>query len=741
MSSANIGHQKKRHQRLRDSLVPVATTSRTPQSKAISMLSESGILAENVPDLRREQVTKTLTFHNAIMPIIKPLLKRNKGSVALLKRNIAKYKLLHFASHSLGYASTLRQVQNKIRSTSKLQRAITEFFLCDDVSRATAGVKETVTRNKIKKQKRYILQSMKKLHIKFCSTFNKKISYSCFVKNRPFFVVAKKDSDRDTCLCRIHSNIDMKVKALLKQKLLNNTDTHQIASEIVCNRRSYACMNNICKQCKDRQYPIATAYDKNMKIQWKEWKNVTEQRAKNNKIFSVKIVKKMTVEESLKNLLATFNRDLINFKRHIFNIKVQNAAYNKCIQSLSEKSALVHIDFSENFNCKLSSEIQAYHFGASRLQVTLHTGMLYRSGQEPMSFCTISPSMYHGPEAIWAHLDPILKLISSEPQVELVHFFSDGPSTQYRQKTNFYLLTSRFYSYGFKTATWSFFESSHGKGAPDGVGGALKRSANQLVAYGTDIPDAQTFYNVMKENSKVHLFYITQTMIDDIKKLIPREILPIKGTTKLHQLTLSKHSTLLYRDVSCYCKDNLWISSQYCHCHSLFKEHILIKDINSLKNIDRISPEVVSSDSELEDVPVDDCDSVDLEELELDENEMNLPNLHEVEIDKIKTGTNVLVKFTGGAQPKRHHIKKGRNKTEYRYAGLCQGPVDDEEGDVPVMFYAVVGEDASLFRLKRDKIADVPFEHVLGILPNPTRTVKGVREYWKFPSRVDIYES
>ena len=54
------------------------------------------------------------------------------------------------------------------------------------------------------------------------------------------------------------------------------------------------------------------------------------------------------------------------------------------------------------------------------------------------------------------------------------------------------------YKYGFKEITWNFFEASHGKGAPDGVGGALKRSADQIVAHGGDIPDAQSLYNKLK---------------------------------------------------------------------------------------------------------------------------------------------------------------------------------------------------------------------------------------------------
>lgn len=75
---------------------------------------------------------------------------------------------------------------------------------------------------------------------------------------------------------------------------------------------------------------------------------------------------------------------------------------------------------------------------------------------------------------------------NSYPTIDTVHFFSDGPTTQYRQKKNFYLF-SQIHDYGFIHATWSYFEAAHGKGAADGVGGAIKRTMDMKIAQGTDI--------------------------------------------------------------------------------------------------------------------------------------------------------------------------------------------------------------------------------------------------------------
>ena len=99
--------------------------------------------------------------------------------------------------------------------------------------------------------------------------------------------------------------------------------------------------------------------------------------------------------------------------------------------------------------------------------------------QQIVPFCTISASRQHGPPGIWAHIDPILQLLKDTyPAVKTLNFFSDGPATQYKQKRNFFLLSTEPLSKGFNVVNWNFFEASHGKGAPDSVGGAIKRAAD-----------------------------------------------------------------------------------------------------------------------------------------------------------------------------------------------------------------------------------------------------------------------
>jgi hypothetical protein len=92
----------------------------------------------------------------------------------------------------------------------------------------------------------------------------------------------------------------------------------------------------------------------------------------------------------------------------------------------------------------MSSEIQSMHFGASKKQLSLHTGIYYTGKKEKQTFATVSECLAHGPSAIWAHLRPTLKRIKEKsPGVRKIYIFSDGPTTQYRQKSNFFLFFNR----------------------------------------------------------------------------------------------------------------------------------------------------------------------------------------------------------------------------------------------------------------------------------------------------------
>lgn len=64
---------------------------------------------------------------------------------------------------------------------------------------------------------------------------------------------------------------------------------------------------------------------------------------------------------------------------------------------------------------------------------------------------------------------------------------------------------------GFPNSTWNFSEASHGKGAADGVGAAVKRRLDNCVSQGMDVPNAETAFDILQNSdSSVLTFYIPQ---------------------------------------------------------------------------------------------------------------------------------------------------------------------------------------------------------------------------------------
>lgn len=160
------------------------------------------------------------------------------------------------------------------------------------------------------------------------------------------------------------------------------------------------------------------------------------------------------------------HQNLDKFAIHVYNIQHQFQRLKSLRESLTEKDVVIHIDYSENYSCKYSREVKDTHFGGGNEQVTIHTGVKYLSGGRK-SFASLSACLKHHAIATWAHLDPVLKSIQEEhPAVRHVHFISDGPTSQYRNKTAFYLASTVPFMRGFEYVTWNFTESSHGKGVP-----------------------------------------------------------------------------------------------------------------------------------------------------------------------------------------------------------------------------------------------------------------------------------
>ena len=93
-----------------------------------------------------------------------------------------------------------------------LKNIVHDFFLRDDNSHLTPGVKDTITRKKVKEQKRFMNFCIELLFEKFRAEFpNVEIGRATFFTFQPFFVLKPRLNDRSQCLCMKCLNLDVSI--------------------------------------------------------------------------------------------------------------------------------------------------------------------------------------------------------------------------------------------------------------------------------------------------------------------------------------------------------------------------------------------------------------------------------------------------------------------------------------------------------------------------------------------------
>lgn len=485
---------------------------------------------------------------------------------------IRKYKLIgevrQLISHKMHKKhrsnQNFKQYERKKRNerlTYIIRHQIQEFLERDCNSKMCPGKKDFVKYGKFKKQKRLLLDTLYNLHKKFTEEReNIKISYASFRRHKPFWIVSPRNKDRETCACVKHANIDLMIKRLFALQLVETGSSEELINKVVCDPTKKDCMFGRCATCNIKQYKCKLR-ELHAPITFQQWQTVKEKKTIKGKEREIKRTVKLEREDIVQNAFKTLNLQLHSFKRHVFTMRHQSEQLRQKKLSLGPDEILIQVDFSENYVIKYSHEIQSMHFGASKRQISLHTGLYYFHDQDKRStrsqcFCSVSDTLDHQAYAVWAHLDKILRDISSTfPQTKSIHFFSDGPTSQYKNRFNLFFLQARVPMI-FKSAenlSWNYSESGHGKGPMDGIGGTLKRKADALVLRGQDITTAADFVKKLGD-SCIQLWEVTESEINKVKMEMPQKQPPVPCMLLVRQAVWNKgeENKIRLRELSCF---------------------------------------------------------------------------------------------------------------------------------------------------------------------------------------------
>lgn len=556
------------------------TGSPSPNTKANNIMRQGQESVKRnliMGDMLRDSFAKSPSSSRTELAKERDILSKRLSPAS---KHIIKYKMKEDFKEILGRHCVQTKLTGSSRNTkefkqkklSSIRKQVISFFEEDGNSSCTPGKRDTLTKRKIKKQKRFLCDNLKVLHKKFVETTNKKISYALFCRCKPFWVVKRKISELDTCMCVYHENFNLKFSKSKFLKLVNFSSASDLISSLCCDVEKKTCMYRQCDECKDRSIQfsnIAVLKDSDSCF-YHEWKTVTEERQKNEKKFNVKVTKKIKIISTVAALKEALVKSLESFMAHKYRAFHQQRFSKRMKSSIQEDEVFLIIDFSENYQLKYSSETQSCHFGASNNQLTLHTGAYYINeslhDQKVRTFCTVSDCPRHDAAAIWAHLTPILKEIRRLfPSIKRLHILSDGPTKQYRNKSNMFLLGHFTKEMGFESACYNFSEAGHGKSVADGVGGTVKRTADNVVLNGKDVASIEDFISACTD-TKIDISRVFKEEIEDIDNiLLQKNLTTIPNTMKLHQVFLeSKNVRQLHlRYLSCVECRNIFICDHF----------------------------------------------------------------------------------------------------------------------------------------------------------------------------------
>lgn len=373
------------------------------------------------------------------------------------------------------------------------------------------------------KQCRYLCDTVANLHSRFLGLNpNIKISYSYFANLRPFYVMPPRLANRNTIQCKQHANCELQLKKLHQLGVLPHQSVNDIIS-VTVSTMSKACMYGECTVCTnklDNMYSSGKRPTAQTEVTYSEWKTIKEQRTNTKgKEIEVTIQAKRDVTDTLVNLCKSFEKGMRLLLPHQYRIYHQYKVIRSLKDKLAAHECVLQVDFSQNYACKASTEIQAMHFVASGPQITLLRDL-------------------------------------RKKDITCIHFLSDGPATQYKNRRNFAILSSIPFELGFKKVFWNFLEASHGKGPANGVGAAIKNAPDRSVTHSNDVLNISQFC-ATAHDVNVTVTQVTSRDVDDFSECIPDldQLVPIKGSMQIHQIICLKAGFIMHRVLSCYCSD------------------------------------------------------------------------------------------------------------------------------------------------------------------------------------------
>ncbi|CAF1585862.1 unnamed protein product, partial [Didymodactylos carnosus] len=241
-----------------------------------------------------------------------------------------------------------------------------------------------------------------------------------------------------------------------------STKTKHFVEKLICSTENNQCMFGECAVCRTKlpSLEIPKLYpniDLEEDTSWMKWTKM-EDRVDIHRISG-----------SIRALLFECDSQWLKFTTHSYITTTQFEYIKKIKESLDSESAICQMDFTENY---VQNEIMSKHWSTS--QAALFTVQI-KTKDQTSNIVIISNYLSHDTMFVHCSQGLICEYVKLHfPSVKRMIYLSDGCGAHFKNNYSMMNLMHHEEDFGF-TAEWT----SHGRGAVDGLGAAVKSAARR----------------------------------------------------------------------------------------------------------------------------------------------------------------------------------------------------------------------------------------------------------------------
>ena len=138
-------------------------------------------------------------------------------------------------------------------------------------------------------------------------------------------------------------------------------------------------------------------------------------------------------------------KEVHSFRSHVNRVYKQFKQQNNLKENLPDNHVYIHMDFAEDYRCRSQNEIQSVYW--SPTQVTIYPVVMYYKNRREkenshQSFVFVSSESHHDATFIYILINKVISLLKEiVPNLEMIHYWTDSPTSQYRNKTIFKVIS------------------------------------------------------------------------------------------------------------------------------------------------------------------------------------------------------------------------------------------------------------------------------------------------------------